>query len=147
MSDAVNPELSGSLTIAVVGSREYPNMDLVQHFIRMLPPHVDIISGAARGVDSVAAATAREAGLDVTEFPADWDRWGKSAGFIRNNDLVASADFVVAFWDGKSRGTDHTINLAKKEQVPHFVFGPEADDIKDALRLCMEEASRRAYVR
>lgn len=136
------------LTIAIVGSRDYPNMALVRDFVRQLPQGVDIISGGARGVDSVAAHAARHYGHPVTEFMADWNRYGKAAGFIRNQEIVDSAEFLVAFWDGKSRGTEHTIALAKKHHVPHSIFGPDASTtVLEVLGLLAQEDKRRAYAR
>ena len=77
-------------------------------------PDCEVVSGAARGVDSIAAAAAREVGLAVREFPADWAHLGRGAGFVRNRAIVEAADVVVAFWDGRSRGTAHTIGLARE---------------------------------
>jgi hypothetical protein len=135
------------LTVAIVGSRKYPNLPLVRDFVRMLPPQVDIISGGAKGVDQTAEFAAREYGKGVTVFAAEWDRYGKAAGFIRNQDIVDCADVVVAFWDGKSRGTQHSIALAQKAGTPHYVFPAEATDMREALRICMEEANRREWSR
>lgn len=144
----MNTQIEGSLTIAIVGSRKYPKPAFVRDFVRQLPKGVDIISGGAKGVDSVAEFSARHYGHPVTVFAAEWERWGKSAGYIRNEYIVDAADFVVAFWDGESNGTDHTINLAKKRGVPHYVFGPESDgSFAEVLRLLYEESMRRAYVR
>ena len=136
-----------NISVAIVGSRKYPNLPLVRDFVRMLPKGVDIISGGAKGVDQTAEFSARHYGHPVTVFAADWERWGKSAGFIRNQEIVDSADFVVAFWDGESKGTHHTVSLAKKGHVPHFIFGPEASDISEVLRLLMEESYRRPVPR
>ena len=47
-------------------------------------------------------------------FPADWDKYGKAAGYKRNGEMARNADALIAFWDGKSRGTKHMIDLAKK---------------------------------
>lgn len=58
---------------------------------------------------------AKERGYAVSEHPADWDRYGKSAGYIRNKEMAEEADALMAFWDGKSRGTMHMINLAKEK--------------------------------
>ena len=77
-----------------------------------------IISGAARGADTLGARYARERGVPVLEFPADWVRLGKRAGMVRNLQMLDSADAVVAFWDGQSRGTAHMINETKKRGLP-----------------------------
>lgn len=104
--------------VAVVGSRDFGDWNAVRAFIRTLPAGTTVVSGAARGVDSVAAECARACKLAVLEFPADWVEYGRSAGFRRNQQIVDAADRVVAFWDGQSKGTAHTIELAKKAGKP-----------------------------
>lgn len=104
--------------VAIIGSRDYPDAKRVvfQYVWDMWeqgdgsPPI--IISGGARGVDRIAEEAALRRGLDCVVFPANWEEYGKSAGYLRNAEIVDSADRVVAFWDGESKGTKHTINLA-----------------------------------
>ncbi len=112
----------GTLKIAIVGSREYPHPEEVRDYVNGLEEGDEVISGAARGVDSWAAKAARERGLKVTEYPARWAEFGKSAGFIRNRTIVLAADKVVAFWDGKSKGTKNSMALAKFFVKPLEVF-------------------------
>jgi predicted Rossmann fold nucleotide-binding protein DprA/Smf involved in DNA uptake len=100
------------MRVAIVGSREYSNLNRVREFVKALPPGTVVISGGARGVDHTAATAARIRGLEVVEYLAEWEHYGQRAGFMRNADIVAAADRVVAFWDGQSRGTQHTIQLA-----------------------------------
>ncbi len=70
---------------------------------------VEIISGTARGADQLGELFAEENNLLLHSFPADWDKYGKAAGFIRNKQMGNFADRLIAFWDGKSRGTFHMI--------------------------------------
>lgn len=103
--------------VAIVGSREFPSMDKVRQYIWRLAARrdeVEIVSGGARGVDDEAHRMADLQRIKYTEFPADWETHGKSAGFIRNQQIVEYADRVVAFWDGESRGTRDTIERALK---------------------------------
>ena len=72
-----------------------------------------IVSGTARGVDQLGEEYAKRNDLAVKKFPADWDRFGKSAGYKRNKQMAEYANALVAFWDGRSRGTKHMIDLAK----------------------------------
>lgn len=72
-----------------------------------------LVSGMARGADLLAYQFAVEANVKVYEFPADWNRYGKSAGYRRNAEMADFADGLLAFWDGQSRGTGHMINLMK----------------------------------
>lgn len=101
------------MKIAIVGSREYKNLRAVIEYVHQLPSDTIVISGGARGVDATAESAARACGLEVEIHPALWDVFGKSAGFKRNHTIVAIAEKVVAFWDGKSRGTQHTILIAR----------------------------------
>lgn len=80
---------------------------------------IAIVSGGARGIDSLAKRYAHEKAYEYYEFPADWDRFGKAAGPIRNEEMHKFiSNFpkrgVVAFWDGKSAGTKTNFPLAKK---------------------------------
>lgn len=122
------------MKVAIVGSRDYPDMEQVVDFVFQLPDGTEVVSGGARGVDSWAADTAKSTLLDleVRVFPADWNRHGKSAGYIRNQQIVDYADCVVAFWDGKSRGTAHTIKLAREADKLKAVFGPDDLALWDA---------------
>lgn len=112
------------MKIAIVGSRDFPDMGLVREYVASLPKGTVVISGAARGVDRVAAEAARRRGLEVVEYPADWENHPKVAGFLRNQQIVDACDNVVAFWDGKSKGTQDTIAKAKKSAKPVDVIPP-----------------------
>jgi hypothetical protein len=84
-----------------------------------LPPSAEIIHGGAPGADRIAGWLAEDFGFTVREFKANWDRGGKRAGILRNIKMLdASPDLVIAFWDGKSRGTKHTIDEAKRRGIP-----------------------------
>ena len=76
---------------------------------------IDIVSGGARGADSLAIEYAREREYPVKIMKANWDEHGKSAGYIRNQEMANYASHVIAFWDGKSRGTKHMIDIANKD--------------------------------
>lgn len=102
------------LKVAVVGSRNYPNLREVEEFVNSLPDGTVVISGGARGVDQTAERAARRRGLQVEIYKPDWKKYGRGAGPIRNTEIVGAADTVVAFWDGKSAGTKDTITKARK---------------------------------
>ena len=81
--------------------------------------NIHIISGGARGADALAKRYALEKNYEYHEFPADWQKYGKSAGYIRNTDMhkfIASHPYraVLCFWDGESKGTAQNFELAKK---------------------------------
>ena len=111
------------MKIAIVGSRDYVDLERVTAYVNSLPDDTELVSGGARGVDRTAEQAAWSRKLTVKCFPADWEQYGKEAGFIRNQDIVNYADLVVAFWDGKSRGTAHTMRLAASQNKLFHVFG------------------------
>lgn len=107
------------MKLAVVGGRDFDNYDLVQDAVLTLGITYGvcdfiIISGGARGADALAKKLAQCWNYPYIEFPADWEKWGKRAGYIRNHDIVEACDKLIAFWDGKSKGTKHSIDLAEK---------------------------------
>lgn len=107
------------MKVLVCGSRTYTNQDPVREELAKLPADAVIIHGAARGADSLAANIARDLGLQVEGYPADWDKYGKSAGYRRNIEMLSQKpDLVIAFWDGVSPGTAHTIQEARKRGIP-----------------------------
>jgi hypothetical protein len=115
--------------VAIIGSRGFTDYVAFCEALRPFNdnqcygwPWTEVISGGARGVDSLAAQWAAEEGLKLTELKADWDRYGKRAGFLRNVDIIAAADMVIAFWDGVSKGTKHSIGLAHKARKPILII-------------------------
>lgn len=104
--------------MAIVGSRDFGSPDLVRRFVAGLPPGTVVVSGGARGVDTWAEDAAKANGLETKVFKADWDTLGKRAGYVRNLEIVAYCDKVVAFWDGLSRGTKHTMDAAERAGKP-----------------------------
>ena len=72
-----------------------------------------IVSGTANGADKVGESYAVSRGHKLNRFPADWNKFGKSAGYKRNQQMAENAEALVAFWDGQSKGTKHMIDLAK----------------------------------
>ncbi len=101
------------MRIAIVGGRDFQDYDLLKTSIDWVPGDV-IVSGGAKGADSLGARFAKENGLELVEYLPDWTKFGKRAGFLRNELIIKDSDVVYAFWDGKSKGTESSINLAKK---------------------------------
>ena len=101
------------MKIAIVGSRDYAKPQDVTNFVATLPADTVVVSGGARGVDSWAERAARARGLAVEIYEANWTAYGRRAGFVRNYTIVKAADQVVAFWDGQSKGTAHSIQVAR----------------------------------
>ena len=116
---------------AVVGSRTFDNYSFLEAILNTIRLRftliTEIISGGAKGADSLAETYARRCNLKITVYKPDWDKYGKGAGFIRNASIVEEADMVIAFWDGKSKGTKDTIDKALKAKKNTFVFFFEED--------------------
>jgi len=106
------------MRIAIVGSRNYSDLERVREYVRSLPTGTVVVSGGAIGVDKAAEFQARRCGLEVEIFIPEWNVYGKSAGFRRNKQIVDAADEVTAFWDGRSKGTLSTIHLAREAGKP-----------------------------
>ena len=111
------------MKVAIVGSREYGNLNQVKLYVADLPPGTTVVSGGATGVDKAAETAAKACGLEVEIYPAEWDKYGKKAGFVRNRLIVEAADRVVTFWDGQSRGTANTMGLAIQMGKKLEVYG------------------------
>jgi predicted Rossmann fold nucleotide-binding protein DprA/Smf involved in DNA uptake len=125
--------------LAIVGSRpEYEEEDglptarytaatlarraRVQALVEGLPPGTVVVSGGADGVDTWAEADARRRGLQVEVHRPDYRMYGRRAPLKRNDLIVARSDGVVAFWDGKSKGTAYTIEAARRLGLAVRVF-------------------------
>ncbi|SIP85845.1 Conserved protein mycobacteriophage D29, Gp61 (DUF2493) [Pacmanvirus A23] len=109
----MSSNLNYIMKVAVMGSRTFDNYELLCIELDKLEI-TEIISGGAFGADSLAEQYAGDCDLPTTIFKPDWDRYGrKLAGIIRNSDIVANCDILIAFWDRKSNGTRDSINKAK----------------------------------
>ncbi len=103
------------MKLAVIGSRSITLVNLEEY----LPPQVtEIVSGGAKGIDTLAAQYAKEKGLLLTEFLPNYARYKKAAPLKRNEQIARYADAVLAFWDKRSKGTLHTISLFEREGKP-----------------------------
>lgn len=118
------------MKIAVVGSRDYPDLDhVVEYITHVFSPDNDIlVSGRAAGVDSIAEMTANRLGIKKIIFPAEWSKFGRQAGFVRNKLIAQECDRLVAFWYRMSGGTGNTIHEAKKLGKEVLVIEPSEDD-------------------
>lgn len=84
--------------------------------------NIEIVSGAYKGADLLGERYAAERHHPIKQFPADWRQYGKSAGLKRNAVKAAYAEMLIAFWDGKSKGTKHMIELATQAGLIVKVF-------------------------
>src|SRR3990167_5166553 len=100
------------MTLAVIGSRTFANRKGLFQMIDGLEPDA-IVSGGAEGADKLAEEYAADRKIPITVIHPDWKRYGKSAGYRRNHDIIKMAEMVVAGWDRESRGTRHALGIAK----------------------------------
>lgn len=107
------------MRLAVVGSRNLTDFSLVceclDRYHKIYGSDLVIISGGAKGADSLGALYARTKGLECVVHLPEWDKYGKSAGFRRNTTIWDDAQAGVAFWDGVSKGTSHSFDIAAKQ--------------------------------
>lgn len=107
------------MKVLVCGSRSWKQADKIAVRLTQLPRGSEIIHGAARGADVTAGSLARSLGIPEQSFPADWRGKGRSAGILRNLEMLdEKPDLVLAFWDGVSTGTKHTIDEAVARGIP-----------------------------
>ena len=107
------------MKVIIAGSRGFDDYEMLckvcDHMLSR-QTEIEIVSGAARGADLLGERYAKERGMFVKKFPADWSI-GKSAGFIRNSQMADYSDALICFWDGESKGSKHMINLAKEKNL------------------------------
>jgi predicted Rossmann fold nucleotide-binding protein DprA/Smf involved in DNA uptake len=116
--------------ICIAGSRDFNNFDYAEEVIQCFSDShpeikqddVIIVSGGARGADKIGEQLAHKFGLGLDIYPAKWDLYGKSAGYKRNREMAEISDYVFCFWDGKSKGTKHMIDLCKSLGKPTYVI-------------------------
>jgi len=117
-----------SLIIAV--SRGCNNYDLLfskikqfyKLFIKPTGKHTKIVSGTAQGADRMGEQFAQHFNLELIRMPADWDTHGKAAGYKRNEAMAAIADGCIVFWDGKSNGSFHMMNIAFAKHLDLWII-------------------------
>ena len=109
------------MKVAVIGSRTITNVNLSKY----LPADTtEIVSGGARGVDTVAKNYALAHNLKLTEFLPAYELYGRGAPLRRNILIIENADLVLAFWDGQSRGTKFVIENCRKRNIPVKIYVP-----------------------
>lgn len=128
------------MKVLVCGSRHFNNYNLLKETLDELTI-TEIIHGAARGADTMGGRYAEERGTPCHAFPADWKKYGKSAGPIRNIQMLVEGkpDLVVAFMGPNSRGTAHMVSIAQKQGVETIIV-PVATTLPDTLPKRTSEA-------
>jgi len=110
------------MKVIIAGSRTITNYTLIAQAIKLSNFQIsEIVSGTARGVDRLGERYAKEHKIPIKQFPADWDKWGKQAGYIRNQAMARYADALIAIWDGSSKGTKHMVKEMRLSSKPIFL--------------------------
>jgi hypothetical protein len=112
------------MRVAVVGCRNYVDYARIAADLDRAREEwgdFTLVTGDAKGVDAAAVRWAKERGLPWVVYPADWNTHGLRAGPLRNAQIVADCDVVIAFWDGRSRGTASSISIAQKAGKKVFI--------------------------
>lgn len=103
------------MKVGIIGSRGFNDYQMVCDEMNTISNEVDlIVSGGAKGADMLGEKWARENNKETLIFKPEWDKYGKRAGFVRNQDIVKNSDMVIAFWDGNSKGTKSSIDLCER---------------------------------
>lgn len=113
------------MKLAIVGSRTFNDFERLKEFIRdnmTISKLTTIVSGGAKGADKLAEDFAQKYDIPITIFYPNWKKYGKVAGFIRNEKIIKNCDEVIALWDGASRGTKHSIELARKHDKKLYIL-------------------------
>jgi len=108
------------MKIAIIGSRSFFDYELLKSTVNDYRDKNSVVyelmvSGGAGGADRLGERYAKEHDIPTRIFYPDWDKFGKRAGFLRNQDIINNSDLVFAFWDGVSKGTKSSIDLAKQK--------------------------------
>ena len=115
------------MNIAIVGGRDFSDYTLLKEslsaYISIYSGIPDnIVSGGAKGADTLAAQFATEMDIPLLVFKPDYQKYGRGATLVRNTQIIENADVVFAFWDGQSKGTKDSITKAKKLQKELYII-------------------------
>jgi hypothetical protein len=113
------------MRVIVAGSRTIVDYGIVYEAIKAsgwMNEITAIVSGGAKGVDKLGENFAEQHHLPVFRYPANWNKYGKQAGFVRNQEMAVRADALIAVWDMKSKGTANMIEVAQAMDLPTFIW-------------------------
>lgn len=106
----------------IAGSRGIVDFATVQQAVEISQFNItEVVSGTARGVDKLGEDWAKLNNIEIKRFPAEWDKYGRSAGFIRNKQMAEYAEALIAVWDGKSKGTKNMTHWAIKYRLKLYI--------------------------
>src|SRR5690242_7305650 len=96
------------MKVIIAGTRHFTDYKLLKEYCDVILSNqsdIEIVSGGARGADALGEQYAKENGYPIKQFLPDWDKYGRLAGPLRNEEMARYADALIAFWDNKSTGT------------------------------------------
>ena len=109
------PNYEPKKKVIIAGSRSFNDWNLAYQTLNPYKDKInEVVCGDAKGADIIGANWAHENHIPIRHFPADWQKYGASAGYVRNKAMGDYADFLIAFWDGASPGTKDMIEYMKK---------------------------------
>lgn len=110
------------MKVIIAGGRDFKDFSLLKaKFLELIKTKdkedkdITIISGTARGADKLGILLSIMLYINLEKYPANWSKYGKSAGYRRNHEMANNATHLLAFWDGKSKGTKHMIDIATQK--------------------------------
>lgn len=108
--------------LMICGSRGITEFKhLAEALVKCKFKYDEIVSGGAKGVDKLAEQYADRCNVPITVVKPEWDKHHRGAGIVRNRKMVTMSDCVLAVWDGKSKGTQHSINFAQRQGKPVYI--------------------------
>jgi len=114
------------MKLIIAGGRNFTNYEQICKVCDSIlqdQTNIEIVSGAYyKGADKLGEKYAKERGYKITQFPANWNQYGKAAGPKRNQQMAEYADALIAFWDGKSKGTKNMIEFAKSKSLKIKIY-------------------------
>ena len=130
LSEKYLPNYLDAYKVIIAGGRDFEDYeymceeltDLFYNTIDFKRKEIKIITGMAKGADTLAIRYAEEHKMTKILFPANWKAYPRIAGFLRNYDMLNVATHLIAFWDGKSSGTKHMIDIAQEKGIPTYIF-------------------------
>lgn len=129
----------------IAGGRDITQYSILRMAVGLCPFKVtEVVCGKARGADFLGEVYAAVQDIPIHYYPADWDKHGKSAGYIRNKEMAENAEALIALWDGKSKGTRHMIELAYAWYLDVYIYRVDMS-AEDNVKYNKEVSARKAW--
>ncbi|WP_353571512.1 DUF2493 domain-containing protein [Candidatus Albibeggiatoa sp. nov. BB20] len=120
------------MKLIIAGSRDFNNYKLLcQHMQQLNLKPSEVISGTCRGADLLGEQWANDNNVNIVQFPANWNKYGKKAGPIRNKQMADYGTALIAFWNGKAGGTSNMVRLATVGGLKVYIV--EYNNLTDSL--------------